>query len=126
NVEFLAAASANTARTFWRILASHASMADTVRACPAPDDPIERLPREPAADTRRVEGWMLRILDPAAAIAARGFPSAVTLTAQLELTDDVMPANSGWWRLEVSGGAGALTQATGGREESLRLGARGL
>ena len=127
NVEFLVAASAATARTFWRILASHASMTDTVRVCLAPDDPIDWLTREPAAEVRRVEGWMLRILDPAAAIAARGFPSAVTLTAELELTDDVMSANSGCWRLEVSGGAGALTQAApADRAATLRLGARGL
>ena len=39
-VEEVTAGSAATARAFWQILASHATMADTIRACLAPSDPV--------------------------------------------------------------------------------------
>jgi hypothetical protein len=42
------------------------------------------------------------------------------------VTDPQLPGNSGDWRLEVSGGAAALTRARPGSAAALRLGARGL
>jgi predicted N-acetyltransferase YhbS len=138
-VEVLAAASAATARAFWQLLGSHATMADQVRAYLAPDDPISWLTREPAAAVRRVWSWMLRLIDVPAAMEARGFPASVEVSAQFELSDDVLPANAGRWRLEVSGGAGKLARvgplgpmgsvgaaSTAGHGGVLRLGARGL
>jgi predicted acetyltransferase len=124
-VDLLVAASARTARAFWRILSSHASMADTVRACLAPEDPVSWLTREEAAATCRVQGWMLRCLDAPAAVAARGFPAATAVSVRLELSDQVVPANSGTWDLEISGGNGHLAPAVSSRTPSLRLGARG-
>jgi predicted acetyltransferase len=128
-VYMLQAASAGTARAFWQILASHASMARTVRACLAPSDPVTWLTREPDARTRSVDSWMLRLVNPAEAIAARGYPSAALLSVQLELYDPVLPGNCGRWALEVSGGTGQLARASdqaAGRGAVLRLGARGL
>jgi predicted acetyltransferase len=123
--DLLVAASAPTARAFWRIMSSHGSMADTVRACLAPDDPVSWLTREEAAATRQVEGWMLRCLDAPAAVAARGFPAATGLSVRIELSDQVVPANSGTWDLEISGGNGQLSRAAGSGAPSLRLGSRG-
>jgi predicted acetyltransferase len=144
-VEYLVAASAATQRAFWQILASHATMADRVRACLAPDDPVGWLLSEPAAVTSLTEPWMLRLIDPAEAIAARGFPAGVTVQATLDLQDEAIPANSGHWSLEISGGAGKLApadssgsgsaasrrgrlEAYGSRADGplLRFGARGL
>jgi predicted acetyltransferase len=124
-VYLLVAASAPTARAFWRILSSHASMADTVRACLAPDDPVSWLTREEAAATRQAEGWMLRCLDAPAAVAARGFPAATAVSVRLELSDEIVPANSGTWDLEITGGNGQLTPAADSRTPWLRLGSRG-
>jgi hypothetical protein len=53
---------------------------------------------------------MLRVVDPAAAIAARGFPPAARLTAWLRITDAARPSNSGLWRLDISDGRGSLTR----------------
>jgi predicted acetyltransferase len=126
SVEFLAAASARTARRFWEIVASHASMAQTVHARLAPDDPIGVLTREPVAATRQVEAWMLRVLDPVAAIEARGYPLAATASAQLALDDEILPGCAGRWLLQVSGGSGTLTATrAAGPEPALRLGPRG-
>lgn len=126
-VDLLTAGSAATSRAFWRILASHASMAGPVRARLAPDDSITWMLREPDVAHHRQENWMLRLVDPAQAIAGRGFPAHAAVSAQLELTDAAMPDNSGRWTLEVCGGAGKLSPAVGTADGSaLRLGARGI
>jgi hypothetical protein len=51
---------------------------------------------------------MLRVVDAPAAIAARGFPAATSLSVPLRIADDARPANSGRWQLSVAGGAGTL------------------
>ena len=125
-VQELIATSAATARALWRILASHATMATTVRACLPPDDPLHRLTREPDVKLRRTSGWMLRIVDAAVAIGARGFPAGVSVSVMLELADPVCPANAGRWRLEVTGGRGSLQRAgDDAAADPVRLGARG-
>lgn len=136
-VEDLTAASAATTRAFWQILASHGTVAERVRACLAPGDPVSWLIREPSAQLRRREHWMLRLVDAPAAFAARGYPAAASISARLELTDPQRPAQAGRWTLEVSGGNGRLARAgeTSSREgngagpgasPALRLGPRGL
>ncbi len=128
-VEELIAVSGGTARAFWQILASHATIAGRVRAWLAPDDPVAWLTRDPAATTSRLDSWMLRVVDAPAAVAARGYPAAASLTAHFDLTDQARPANSGQWTLEVSGGDGSLTKSgdavTAASRTALRLGARG-
>ena len=109
-VEDLVAGSAGTARAFWQILASHATMASRVRACLAPDDPVTWLTRDPVAMTSQIESWMLRLVDAPAAIAARGYPAAASVSVRLDLIDTGRPTNSGRWALDVSGGAGSLTR----------------
>jgi hypothetical protein len=109
-VEVLAAASAATARAFWQLLGSHATMADEVRAVLAPDDPVRWLTSEPSAVVRQGRGWMLRLMDVPVAIEARGFPASVEVSAEFELADDVLAANAGRWRLEVGGGGGKLAR----------------
>jgi hypothetical protein len=51
------------------------------------------------------------VVDAPAAIAARGFPAAVSLTVPLLIADQARPANSGRWDLTVAGGKGSLTPA---------------
>jgi predicted acetyltransferase len=126
-VDILAAGSAATSRAFWQILSSHAQMARVVRARLAPDDPVTWLLREPDITMACGEMWMLRLVDPAEAIDARGFPVNAAVAVQFELTDAVRPGNSGRWTLEVGGGAGKLAPAVGTANGSaLRLGARGI
>ena len=127
-VEKAVAASAETTRALWAVAGSHTSVADTVRAQVGPQDPFWWLQREQAATVAEREGWMLRLLDAPAAIAARGFP-VVDLAVPLQLTDDLLPANSGRWQLRVRAGVGALLPAQPPAESAdppLALGARGL
>lgn len=108
-VQQASAGSAETARALWGIVASHATMAKTVRAVLGPQDPIGWLTRELGAEICREEAWMLRVIDARAAIAARGFPAPAQLSVTLRLGDKALPANSGRWRLDVAGGQGTLT-----------------
>jgi predicted acetyltransferase len=125
-VEELIAASPGTARALWQILSSHATMASSVRACLAPDDPVHLLTREPDVRLRKAGGWMLRVVDAPAAVSARGFPAGVSVSVPLDLADPVLPANAGHWRLEVAGGRGTLLRAEGDvAADPVRLGARG-
>ena len=53
---------------------------------------------------RRV-AWMLRVLDAPSAVAARGFPAAVSADVPLVIEDDLdRPCNAGGWRLTVARG----------------------
>jgi len=125
------AVSAATTRAIWGIVASHSSIAGTVRACLGPADPVHWLTREPdVAQVGRV-AWMLRVVDAPAAVAERGFPAGAEVTARLRLADPVCPDNEGLWTLEVSGGKGTLSRAQPGPAGSmaarpLRAGPRGL
>jgi predicted acetyltransferase len=126
------AASEPTAREIWGIVASHASMARTVRAYLAPSDPLSWLTREADADLARRRRWMLRLLDAPAAITARGFPAGARLAVALQVDDKAQPGNCGLWSLHVSGGRGSFTPFETGRRSRLppaspvTLGARGL
>jgi predicted acetyltransferase len=127
-VHCAAAGSAATAAALWSIVSSHGTMVRGVRAFVAPADPLTWLTREPDVTLTRGDQWMLRLLDAPAAIAGRGFPAGARASAALRVTDPQLPANSGDWRLEVSGGAAALSPAPppAAGPPALRLGARGL
>jgi predicted acetyltransferase len=144
-VERVQGASAETVRALWSVIASHASVARTVRAVIAPADPLWWLTREQDVTAARWTTWMLRVVRAPAAIEARGFPSGVSVTVPLEIKDPALRANDGQWELTVSGGKGILIPngpgilgtppssadpggrpRGGGRGAALTLGARGL
>lgn len=126
-VEGAQAASAATARAFWSQLGSHAGIAGKVYARVGPADAFWWLTRERDAGLDRRSMWMLRVVDAPAAIAARGFPEAVTAAVRLHVTDVARPANSGLWELAVAAGTGTLAQAGPAPSRgALAVGARGL
>jgi predicted acetyltransferase len=128
----ITAGSAPTARALWSIVASHGTMVKGVRAFVDPADPVSWLVRDPDVILSRPEMWMLRLIDAPAAIAGRGFPGGPDLTVALALQDAQLPANSGQWLLELSGGKGSLVRfdndsgPAAGLGPALRLGSRGL
>jgi predicted acetyltransferase len=107
----MVAGSAATARALWSVIASHDSMAGTVRAFVGPADPVSWLTAEPDVSLARHYPWMLRVVDAEAAIAGRGFPPAAEAAVTLRLGDGLRPANAGLWKLEISDGKGALQRA---------------
>jgi predicted acetyltransferase len=108
-VDRLVASTAETTAALWAVVASNASVAETVRAVVGPSDPLWWMMREQDANMAERESWMLRLLDAPAAIAARGFP-ATDLAVPLLLADDLRPANAGRWELTVRSGRGSLTR----------------
>jgi predicted acetyltransferase len=130
-VERVHAVTPESLRALWSVIASHSSVARTVTALTAPNDPFWWLTAERDATITKRSMWMLRLVDAPGAIAARGFAPSVSVTVPLEVHDQARPANSGRWRLTVADGKGALIPdgpaiADGSPAAPLRLGARGL
>ena len=123
-VERAVASSAAATRALWGVIASHSSIAQTVRAAAAPADPVQWLTTDPEVRLTSRKPWMLRVVDAPAAVAARGFPAGVALAAILRLADPDRPGQAGWWALDVGGGMGTLTPAGPG-PGTLALGPRG-
>ena len=98
-----------TARAFWTHVGSHASIADKIYARTSPASAYWWLTAERDADIAHRSRWMLRVVDAPAAIAARGFPEAVSVHVALRIDDRTRPANSGLWNLSVAGGTGTLS-----------------
>jgi len=128
-VERVHAASRDSLRALWSVIASHSSTADTVSLHTAPNDPFWWLTKERDAAIAKRSLWMLRVVDAPAAVAARGFPPAVSLSVPLVISDQARPANSGRWQLSVGDGKGTLIQngpVSSPATPALTLGARGL
>lgn len=123
-VERALASSAAATRAIWGVVASHSSIAQTVRVTAGPADPVQWLTTDPDVRQSGREAWMLRVLDAAAAVAGRGFPAGVGLTAVLRLADPDRPAHEGWWTLDVGGSKGTLTPSEA-VPDALTLGPRG-
>lgn len=84
---------------------------------------LQRLVSAPVPPPVTAQPWMLRVVDPVAAVAARGFPRHVTAEAAFVLDDPQQPQVSRAWRLAVADGRGVLTPAT---SATARLHVRGL
>jgi predicted acetyltransferase len=125
HIERIIAATERTVRELWSIVASHSSIADTVTARVGPGDPVFWLTREPDTRLTYRDMWMLRLVDVAGAIAARGFPASAQLSLPLYIQDEARADNAGLWELSVTGGRGTLVrhpEAT----RPLTIGVRGL
>jgi predicted acetyltransferase len=126
-VERVHARTPETLRALWAVIASHSSTAGTVSGWTGPSDPFWWLTQERDATVSRRAMWMLRVVDAAAAVAARGFPPGLTVSVPLAIHDKSRPANTGLWQLTVSGGTGILLQNGSMSSPSpLTLGPRGL
>jgi predicted acetyltransferase len=126
-VDLLQAASPATARELWGIVASHSSVTEVIHAAVGPADPITWLTTEPDVSIRNEHGWMLRVLDPVAAIAGRGFPPGLRAQVSIRLSDPNLPGNAGQYTLSVRDGEGSLLRegTTGPADSALSLGPRG-
>jgi predicted acetyltransferase len=119
------AVSGRTLRALWAVVGSGSSVATTIRANVAPDDPMLWLTRERSTEKLRREQWMLRVVDAPAAVAVRGFPAGLSAEVPLVIEDLQRSGNSGSWRLIVGEGRGRLTTAAAD-PAAVHLGSRGL
>lgn len=110
-------------RALWSVVGSGSSTAETVHAYVGPRDPLHLLLPATVALPVQTERWMLRVLDLPGAVAARGFPPAVTCAVPLRTTDHEATEADGSWLLHVAGGIGTL-EGCDVEAEAVHLGAR--
>ena len=126
-VQCLHAKTPEALRALWSTIASHSSVAGNVTGYTAPNGPFWWLTYERDATITSRRMWMLRVVDAAAAIAARGFPPGLAVSVPLEINDPARPGNTGHWRLTVTGGRGTLfPNGSASSPSSLAVGPRGL
>jgi predicted acetyltransferase len=97
----------------WRLLASWAPQIEAILWRGTAEDPLLLLLPEQEISLVAELRWMLRVVDPAAAVEARGFPEGLETEAHLEVADPALPENAGRFVLRVAKGRGALER--GGR-----------
>ena len=122
-VEEMIALTGVAATTMLAMFGTWASVAPNLLITVPADDPFFYLApvRVESIEIRRP--WMLRVIDAAAAVAARGWPEFANGTVDLAIEDTVCPWNDGSFRLTLRNGVGALTPGGDGR---VTLGPRGL
>lgn len=123
-VHAIGAASPETLRALWRLVGSGSSVRATTQVALGPTDPLLWMLSDNELAVTSTQWWMLRLLDPAAAVAERGFPVGLSLEVPVSLTDPLDREASGAYVLAVSGGRGVLrrTEVPGG----VALGPRGV
>jgi predicted acetyltransferase len=122
-VRELVALEADAARTLLAHVAGYRGMFRDATWPGGPADPFAALLRdEPAQD--RASPFMVRVLNVAAALEARGYPAGVTGDFGIEVTDGALPENGGRHTLRLDGsGRGRVEPGGDGR---IRAGVRAL
>jgi predicted acetyltransferase len=103
-VHELAADGPEAAAALWADLLSR-DLITTFRATQRPpDDPLLQMLADPRRARRRLgDGLWIRLADVRRALALRRYACPADLV--IEVTDELLPANTGRWRLATSGGA---------------------
>lgn len=110
-VEDLVADTPECSAALWGVVGSGSSAAPKVELYVDPSDPVHLLlPSHQQSEMSNVP-WMLRVIDLAKSVAARGFSPHVTASATLTVDDPILPANTGTWRIDVSAGRATATRA---------------
>jgi predicted acetyltransferase len=120
-VSDMAARTPRGLRDVLSFLGSHKSLADEVAWYGGIDDPWLQLLNDRHYAVRLHHHWMTRIVDIPSALAARGYPKDLDVTLTMNVRDKTMPAQSGGYRLRVSGGRAKVTKGgSGGLELDVR------
>jgi predicted acetyltransferase len=123
HVHDMAAVTPAAVRRLWTFLADHRSIPTHVTWSGPPTEPLLLAAQECKRTPVEMLRWMLRIVDVKGALQARGYPPDVRGEVHFDITDDLLPRNSGRWVLQVSDGNACV--ASGGNGE-FRLDIRGL
>jgi predicted acetyltransferase len=120
-VRELVATSRDATLALWRLLGSWGMQVDEIVYRGGAEDPTLLLLPEQRFRTLGEIRWMLRVLDPARAVAGRGFPHGLDVEIPFQLRDTVLPANAGAFRLNVKKGRGTLERVNVGGGPELEI-----
>lgn len=110
---------ADVVKALWRVVASSGAQAPDIDVIgPAEDDLFLLADHASPVAVRSEIRWMLRLVDAAGAVAARGWPSSARGAVHLDIADEHAPWNGGRWVLDVSEGAASLTPGGQGTVEA--------
>ncbi len=102
-------------RRLWSTIVDLRTMIEDVRFYTAPADPMLRVLPDPRLEVHLEAAWMLRIVDVAKAIGARGYRSSLRCALGLQVRDDVIAANDGTFTVEFADGRASVS--SGGKPE---------
>lgn len=119
----LQARTARAGRRLWTLIADHRSLGREVIWNGSPTSGAFQLLTGVAHKLQLSDTWMLRIVDVARALEARGWPPGVACTLELELADELLTENAGRWRARIEDGRAAVEKGGSG---ALRMDVRGL
>ena len=111
------------ARRIVALLGAHQSMSSGASVHLPANHPLLTALPEWRGRTELELHWMVRLTHVDAALEARGYPAGVTATLDLDVTDEVVPGQSGRRRLHVVDGRGTVEA---GGDGALRTDVRGL
>lgn len=114
-VEVIGGADADAIGAALALLAGHGTTAEHLTTTLPPSVLGPHVPHLQRTTCASDWPWMLRLVDAPAAVAARGWPRAVSGAVELDVVDDARPANAGPHVLEVGGGEGSLLRGGSGR-----------
>ncbi len=103
------------ARRILAFLGDHRSLVTEAYWYGGADDTLLTLLREQTYSVKLDMHWMVRVLDVAKALEARGWPTGLSGALHLEVRDDLFPENQGRWVLEVSDGGARVRRGGDGR-----------
>jgi predicted acetyltransferase len=123
----LAATTPRAANAILRMLVEYRSLAGSVQWGGGPSDLFMSLLPERHGSVELESSWMIRVLDVARAMEARGWPAEGRGTILFELTDASMPENSGRYAVTLAGGrARVAVDGSAGQDARVTLTERGL
>jgi predicted acetyltransferase len=110
---------ADVVRALWRVVASSGSQAPDLDVIgPADDDLFLLVDHSPPDVVVSEIRWMLRLVDLAGAVDARGWPAAAAGRVHLSVVDEHAPWNEGRWVLEVGDGRASARPGGDGTVEA--------
>jgi len=111
DVSDIVALTPGAGRRIWSLLADHRSISKGVSWTGPPNDPLLYLLDEQVFEITEARDWMVRIVDVASALKARGYAPGVLAEVVLNVRDDVLPHNNGRFLLRVESGEARVIKA---------------
>lgn len=113
-VSDLVATTPDAAARILELLRDHRSLCTRATAYLAPNEPALALLAENGYESKLAMPWMLRIVDVAGALAARGYAPGFSARIELDVEDDVLPHNTGRIVLTIADGRGSVERGGSG------------